>query len=142
MAAQCKRTASSTRGPSQQRPAGGYLGLAICDLLRAALFRWMRPLRAARSSREVADFFCSVVADGAFAFFSAVRNAERWARLRTAAARDFRMFFFADAILGTKGSLWLMGRLAHPVRASQEGYVENGPKSRRANAFDSLRPRV
>jgi hypothetical protein len=27
---------------------------------------------------------------------------ERWARLRTVAARDFRMFFFADAIFGTK----------------------------------------
>jgi hypothetical protein len=33
---------------------------------------------------------------------SAVRNAERCARLRTVAARDLRMFFFADAIFGTK----------------------------------------
>jgi hypothetical protein len=33
--------------------------------------------------------------------FSAVRSAERWARFRIAAARDFRMFFFAEAIFGT-----------------------------------------
>jgi hypothetical protein len=32
---------------------------------------------------------------------SAVRSAERCARLRTVAARDFLMFFFADAIFGT-----------------------------------------
>jgi hypothetical protein len=32
---------------------------------------------------------------------SAVRNVERCARFLTVAARDFRMFFFADAILGT-----------------------------------------
>ena len=31
----------------------------------------------------------------------AVRSAERCARLRTAAARDFRMFFSADLIFGT-----------------------------------------
>jgi hypothetical protein len=30
-----------------------------------------------------------------------VRSAERWARLRTAAARDFRMFFSADLMFGT-----------------------------------------
>src|SRR6185369_17744434 len=42
------------------------------------------------------------VAVGAFAFLSAVRSADRCARLRTVAARDFRMFFFADAIFGTK----------------------------------------
>src|SRR6185369_494054 len=42
------------------------------------------------------------VAVGAFAFLSAVRRADRCARLRTVAARDFRMFFFADAIFGTK----------------------------------------
>jgi hypothetical protein len=33
-----------------------------------------------------------------------VRSAERCARLRTVAARVFRMFFFADAIFGTKTS--------------------------------------
>jgi hypothetical protein len=36
------------------------------------------------------------------AFLSAVRSAERWARFRTVAERVFRMFFFADAIFGTK----------------------------------------
>ena len=46
----------------------------------------------------------SAVASGLRAFLSAVRSAERWARLRTAAARDFRMFFLADAIFGTKSS--------------------------------------
>src|SRR5436190_3756474 len=50
-------------------------------------------MAAARSSAE---------AVGALAFFRAVRSAERCARLRTVAARDFRMFFFADAIFGTK----------------------------------------
>jgi hypothetical protein len=35
------------------------------------------------------------------AFLTAVRSAARWARLRTSAARDLRMFFLADAILGT-----------------------------------------
>ena len=45
------------------------------------------------------------LAVGALAFFSAVRSAERCARLRTVAARDFRMFFFADAIFGTKQTL-------------------------------------
>jgi len=46
----------------------------------------------------------SAVDVGALAFLSAVRSAERWARLRTVAARDFRMFFLADAIFGTKVS--------------------------------------
>jgi hypothetical protein len=32
---------------------------------------------------------------------TAVRSADLWARLRMAAARDFRMFFFAEARLGT-----------------------------------------
>jgi hypothetical protein len=71
-------------------------------LLRAALFGWMRPLRAARSSSFVAVALVSALASGAFAFLSAVRKAERCARLRTVAARDLRMFFFADAIFGTK----------------------------------------
>ena len=48
--------------------------------------------------------FTSADAPAAFAFLSAVRNAERCARLRTVAARDLRMFFFADAIFGTKTS--------------------------------------
>ena len=70
-------------------------------LLRAALLGWIKPFRAARSSKRVALSLISAVAPGAFAFFSAVRSAERCARLRTVAARDLRMFFFADAIFGT-----------------------------------------
>ena len=53
----------------------------------------------------VAAVFCSAVASGACAFLSAVRKAERCARLRTVAARDLRMFFLADAIFGTNWSL-------------------------------------
>ena len=64
----------------------------------------MRPLRAARSSSLAAASLTSAVAPGALAFFSAVRKAERCARLRTVAARDLRMFFLADAIFGTKES--------------------------------------
>ena len=56
----------------------------------------MSPLRAARSSKLTAANRSSAVDVGAFAFFTAVRNAERWARLRAVAARALRMFFFAD----------------------------------------------
>ena len=42
-----------------------------------------------------------ILASADFAFLSAVRSAERCARLRTSAARDLRRFFLADAILGT-----------------------------------------
>src|SRR5215831_17446571 len=62
----------------------------------------MRPLRAARSNSLVAASLAAGVACGSFAFLSAVRRAERCARLRTVAARDLRMFFLADAIFGTK----------------------------------------
>ena len=50
----------------------------------------------------VAANLAAGVASGAFAFLSAVRSAERCARLRTVAARDLRMFFLADAMFGTK----------------------------------------
>jgi hypothetical protein len=50
----------------------------------------------------VAASLTAGVASGALAFFSAVRSAERCARLRTVAARDLRMFFLADAMFGTK----------------------------------------
>ncbi len=62
----------------------------------------MRPFRAARSSNLTAWSLASTDAPGAFAFLSAVRSAERCARLRTVAVRDLRMFFFAEAIFGTK----------------------------------------
>lgn len=79
--------------------------LASVDLFRAALLRWMSPLRAARSSRLTAIFLSASEAVGDLAFFTAVRRVARCARLRTAAARDFRIFFFADAILGTNVTL-------------------------------------
>jgi len=80
-----------------------YAALRLSLLLfRAALLRWMSPLRAARSRSFAAASFTSVEAPGALAFLSAVRRAERCARLRTVAARDLRMFFLADAIFGTK----------------------------------------
>lgn len=47
-------------------------------------------------------FFLSAGDDAAdFAVFSAVRSAARCDRLRAVAALVLRMFFFADAILGT-----------------------------------------
>src|SRR5688572_18074262 len=61
----------------------------------------MSPFRAARSSSFTAMRRSSGVEPSAFAFLRAVRSAERWARLRTVAARDFRMFFFAEAMFGT-----------------------------------------
>lgn len=72
------------------------------DFWRAAVFRWISPLRAARSSRLAASRRVADSAPGALAFLSAVRSAARCERLRAVAARAFRMFFFADAILGTK----------------------------------------
>src|SRR5471032_2444350 len=102
----------------KRRPARGRAAFCISDagetyavaslarwlLLRAARFGCTRFLRAARSSRLTAARRSSAVAVGALAFFSAVRSAERWARLRTVAERVFRMFFFADAIFGTEQS--------------------------------------
>ncbi len=79
-----------------------YFVFATWLLCRAALFGWIKPFRAARSSNAVAAFFTAGVEPGALAFFTAVRSAARCARLRTAAARDLRMFFLAEAILGTK----------------------------------------
>src|SRR6185312_9137834 len=86
-------------------PAAVYLTFATWLLWRAALFGWINPFRAARSSRAVAAFFAAGVAPSALALLTAVRRAARCARLRTAAARDLRMFFLAEAILGTKCSL-------------------------------------
>ena len=64
----------------------------------------MSPLRAARSRRLTAASLSAAVDPGVLAFLSAVRSAERCARLRRLAARDFLMFFFADAIFGTPKS--------------------------------------
>ena len=92
---------------SPQAVATAFVRWLFC---RAARFLCTSPLRAARSSRLMAADRSSAVAVGALAFLSAVRSAERCARLRTVAARDFRMFFFADAIFGTKKLSGKFGR--------------------------------
>jgi hypothetical protein len=56
------------------------------------------------------------VEPAAFAFLAAVRSAARCARLRTAAARDLRMFFLAEAILGTN-YLWILGWFASGIES-------------------------
>src|SRR5438132_12539428 len=66
---------------------------------RAAAFLWIKPLRDARSSSLTAAIRSSAVPP--VARLSAVRSADFWARLRMAAARDFRMFFLAEARFGT-----------------------------------------
>ena len=60
----------------------------------------------------------SAVASAAPAFLSAVRRAERCARLRTVAARDLRMFFLADAIFGTKE----ISKKTREIRGVREGW--------------------
>lgn len=79
-----------------------YRLFAIALFRRAAVFLWMRPFLAARSMSLTAANLVWALAPAVVAFFTAVRSAERCARLRTVAARDLRMFFFADAIFGTK----------------------------------------
>ena len=48
----------------------------------------------------MARFLSACDAPGELALLSAVRSEERWARLRAAAATDFRWCLAADAILG------------------------------------------
>ncbi len=94
-----------------------YFLFANFDFCRAAAFLWISPFRAARS-RSCVAFRRSTGDDSVVpAVFIAVRSAARCARLRTVAARVLRMFFFADAILGTDVTLsrWLVMDL--PVRA-------------------------
>jgi len=87
-------------------PFGYLAAFASLLLWRAAAFLWISPFREARSSSLTAASFSSAEVPPV-ALLSAVRRAERWARLRIEAARDFRMFFFADAILG---NLLISGR--------------------------------
>ena len=69
-------------------------------LCLAAAFLWISPLREARSrSLTAANLSSAFPAEEAR--LRAVRRADLCARFRIAAARDFRMFFFAEAILGT-----------------------------------------
>src|SRR5947207_5235558 len=86
-------------------PSGAFFffvyltALARRLLWRAAAFLWIKPLRDARSSNLTAAVLSSGVP--ADARLSAVRSADFCARLRMAAARDFRMFFLAEARFGT-----------------------------------------
>lgn len=83
------------------RSGESYFALASRDFWRAAAFMWMSPFRAARS-RSCTAFSLSAGDDAStFAVFMAVRSVARCERLRAVAARVLRMFFFADAILGT-----------------------------------------
>ena len=77
------------------------IGFAILLLWRAAVFLWINPLRAARSRSCTALNLSGALAADVFAFLRAVRSEDRWARLRTVAARDFLMFFLEEAIRGT-----------------------------------------
>jgi len=79
----------------------GYFALASFDFWRAAAFLWISPLRADRSSSCTAFMRSAGEASVDFATFMAVRSAARCDRLRAVAVRVLRMFFFADAILGT-----------------------------------------
>ena len=95
LSSECKKGDEVNSSPFACNAAGRYAAARLNLLLfRAALFRWMSPLRAARSSNFAAVSLTSAVAPGAFAFFRAVRRAERCARLRAVAARDLRMFFW------------------------------------------------
>mgnify|MGYP001566905751 CR=1 FL=1 len=91
--------------------------LAIWLLCRAAAFLCTSPLRAARSTSWTAVRFSASVDAGVRAFLRAVRSVARCARLRTVAARVLRMFFLADAILGTLGTLFLGSNVRHAALA-------------------------
>src|SRR5207249_8030086 len=71
------------------------------DFCRAALFLWIRPLRAARSSTRAASAYAAAAASAVAAArtcFSAVRSDERCARLRMVRERAWRIAFLADLI--------------------------------------------
>ncbi len=93
-----------TNDAGQAVAAGALARFAIRLFCRAAAFLWIRPFRAARSRSVVAIPRTSADAPSTLAFLRAVRSAERCARLRAWAARDFRIFFFAEAIFGTEDS--------------------------------------
>ena len=77
---------------------------ASLDLFRAALFLWINPLRAARSSNLTAAAYACVAScfvPAARTRFSAVRRVERCARLTMAWRRDCRIAFLEDSKFGT-----------------------------------------
>src|SRR5204862_124244 len=86
------------------------LAAAEADIIQLEeLFLWPNPRRAARSSaRAAARSACwaSAADVAARTRFTAVRSAERWARLCMACARPCRMAFLADLILGTSHPSW------------------------------------
>jgi hypothetical protein len=86
------------------------------DLRRAALFGWMTPLPATRSSMLIASP-TAVAATSALppriatsAFFTYVRAADRYGRFRTRFRSDTKMRFFADL---------LFANLNHPVMCTK-----------------------
>ncbi len=81
--------------------AQNYFDFASDDLCRAAAFAWINPFRAERSRSCTAFAFSAGLAVPDLAVLSALRRVERCARLRAVATLVLRMFFFAEAILGT-----------------------------------------
>ena len=70
----------------------------------AAVLGWISPFRPERSSSFSASRYAAAVALGSpplRTFFTAVRRALRWARLRVVRLLDCRMAFLADLVLGT-----------------------------------------
>jgi hypothetical protein len=99
-----RRRTGTLKGRARRRglfAVTDYFALASFDFWRAAALRWISPFRAARSSSCVALSFSAGDDAPSFAVFSAVRSAARCDRLRAVAVLVLRMFFFADAILGT-----------------------------------------
>src|SRR5213592_4073618 len=80
-----------------------FTSVARRDFCRAALFLWISPLRAARSSTRAASAYATAAASAVAAArtcFRAVRRDERCARLRMVRARAWRIAFLADLIFG------------------------------------------
>src|SRR5512143_283043 len=76
------------------------------DLRRAALFLWITPLDAARSSSLIARFTASAPSADSpctaeFAFLTAVRTLERTSVLRARLRADERIRLIADRVLAT-----------------------------------------
>src|SRR3954470_8322281 len=92
-------------------------------LCLAAAFLWINPFRDARSRSLTAASFSSAFPP-ADARFSAVRSADLWARFLIAAARDLRMFFFAEAIFGTNWSPKILSMMVATKCAFTDGLCQ------------------
>lgn len=104
--ASCTIEPASAVRPETQAPCPIWLNFAIKrDLRRAALFGWMTPLPATRSSMLIASptAVAAAVASPArmaiSAFLTKVRAAERYGRLRKRRRSLTRMRFSADLLL-------------------------------------------